>query len=125
MPMTYSIDSTRLAISTTASGVLTDQDILAHKNKLLSDPDLKPGMVELMNLQGITKAEVTPDGIKRLAVLDDSDKEALGDFKLAIVVSQDLMFGMARIFEALTTEGPPSVFVSKDVDSAKSWLGIS
>ena len=125
MPMTYSIDSTRRVVFTTASGVLADRDILAHKEELLADPKLEPGMMELQDVRGITKVDVTSKGIQHLAVLSDSEKKILGDFKLAIVVSKSLAFGMARVFEAYAGDSLPHVSVFRDMDSAKAWLEIS
>ena len=81
---------------------------------------LEPGMVELMDVREIAKTDITPNGVRHLAVMDDSDMEILGDFKLAIVASQDLAFGMARMFEALTGDSPPNVSVFRDMDSAKT-----
>jgi hypothetical protein len=40
----------------------------------------------------------------------------------AIVASTDLQFGLARMYEALTSELPVNVMVFREMDAARSWL---
>ena len=125
MTITYAIDSGLGVVFTKATGVLTDDELVAHKQNLLRDPAFKPGMVELSDVRGVERLEVTPEGIRRFVVQDSADADRLRCFKLAIVASQDVVFGMARMYEMSTGANSLSVNVFRDMDTARVWLGLS
>jgi hypothetical protein len=60
MPITYRIDQEHDVVWTTATGVLTDADLLAHKSRLINDADFKPGLRELSDVRAVDRLEVTP-----------------------------------------------------------------
>ena len=122
MPISYHIDSQHGVILTTASGVLTDDDIIKHKQELLRDPAVKPEMRELSDVRGVDRLEVTAEGIQRFVAQDASNASGLRGHRLAIVVSSDFVFGTARMYEVLTETNPLEVMVFRDIDKAKAWL---
>ena len=68
MPISYEIDSVRRLVLATATGVLTDEDVLQHKQRLAKDPDFRPGMRELSDVRAIERLidenfPLTPKGI--------------------------------------------------------------
>lgn len=125
MAISYRIDSRKGLVLTTATGVLTEDELLEHKRKLLEDPAFKPGMRELSDVRGVEKLEVTPEGVWRLAAQDSIDSSRLGEYRLAIVASTDIVFGTARMYEALTDLNIPGVMVFRDMEEARSWLGVN
>jgi hypothetical protein len=68
MPISYRIDDARGLVLTTATGALTDADILDLKARLASDPWWSPGMQELADVRGIDRLEVTTEGVSQLAL---------------------------------------------------------
>jgi len=125
MAITYAIDPGLGVVFTKATGVLTDDELVGHKQNLLRDPAFKPGMVELSDVRGVERLEVTPEGIRRFVAQDKADADRLRGFKLAIVVSKDVVFGMARVYEMRTEANPLSVNVFRDMEEARVWLGLS
>jgi hypothetical protein len=124
MPISYRIDEPRGLILTTASGVLTDSDILQLKASLLADPRWKPGMRELSDVRMIDRLEVTAAGVAQMMLRDAADAAALASYRLAIVVAHDLAYGMARMYQMLTEQSVPNVRVFRDMEEAKSWLEL-
>lgn len=125
MPIAYTIDQRQGIIRTIATGVLTNDELIAHKKKIVADPAFKRGMVELSDVRAVDRLEVTAEGVMELALLDHADRDRLGDFKLAIVVSQDVVFGMGRMYQTRTSENPLNVNIFRDMQSACEWLGIA
>src|SRR5262245_10601393 len=122
MPISYQIDEARGLILTTASGTLTDSDILQLKARLLADPRWKPGMRELSDVRTIDRLEVTAGGVAQMALRDESDAAALASYRLAIVVSHQLVYGMARMYQLFTEQSVPNVRVFRDMEDARNWL---
>jgi hypothetical protein len=119
MPISYQIDEARRLVLTTASGALTDSDILRLKARLVADPKRKPGMRELSDVRSIDRLEVTADGVRQMMMRDERHAAALGSYRLAIVVSHQVGYGMARMDQMLTEHILQDVRVFRDMEQAK------
>ena len=122
MPISYHIDEGKGLVVTTATGTLTDSDILQLKARLVADPRWKPGMRELSDVRLIDRLEVTTEGVRQMMMRDRLDAAALASYRLAIVVAHELAYGMARMYQILTEQSIPNVRVFRDLEEAKSWL---
>ena len=125
MPITYTIDSAQSLVLTMATGVLTSKELLEHKERLVEDPQFRPDMLELSDVRDITGLEVTPEAIRQFVQKDADHAEKLGDHKMAIVVRTDIVFGMARMYEMMTSQNLPGVGVFRDLNEARKWLGLA
>jgi hypothetical protein len=124
MPIEYSIDSDLGVVFTTASDVLTENELLDHKRKLISDPNFKPGFVELSDVRLISDLAISPSGLEAFVAQDESDAELLTDYRLAIVVSGALEFGMGAMYEMMSRENGTNVRIFRDLGLAREWLQI-
>jgi hypothetical protein len=124
MPISYVIDKLHMLVRTTATGTLTERDLLEHKRKLMNDPHFEAGMRELSDVRGVEDLHVTPKGVLSMMQIDEKHSSKLRSFKLAILVSQDFVFGMARMYQSLTEKNIPYVGVFKDYQEALQWLDI-
>ncbi|MDH3490412.1 MAG: hypothetical protein OEM20_00240 [Gammaproteobacteria bacterium] len=124
MPIKYSIDEDLGVVFTTASEVLTENELLEHKRKLILDPNFKPGFVELSDVRFVSDLAISAAGLERFVAQDESDSERLKDFKLAIVVSGALEFGMGAMYEMMSRENNVDVRIFRDLRLAKEWLHI-
>ncbi len=122
MPITYEIDREQNLIVTTASGTLTDDDVLGLKARLVQDKHFKPGMRELSDIRNIDRLDVTPAGVRAMVKQDRDDAVIVSSHRLAIVLSDDVAFGMARMYQMLTESTMDDVGVFRDIEEAKSWL---
>jgi hypothetical protein len=119
MPASYKIDKERRLVMSMGFGEFTKADALEHQNKLQKDPDFDPGMSQLMDYTHVTKVELEADDIRRLA---QSDIFA-ADSRRAILVTRDLHFGLARMFEALRDNaGERGIRVFRNLDEALDWV---
>jgi hypothetical protein len=124
MPLTYRIDAGRNLVLTTGTGVLTDEDVLAHKRALIEDPAFVTGMRELSDVRAVEELRVTPDGVRLMVGLDEKHARARAGCKLAIVAGQPLIFGMARMYQQSAEPSVSDVGVFKDHTQALAWLGL-
>ncbi|NNG17368.1 MAG: hypothetical protein HKM89_12890 [Gemmatimonadales bacterium] len=91
MPIVYTIDSDNGLVLTKATGILTDAEVAEHKRALMADPDFRPGMRELSDVRSVERLDITRDGVRRFAALDEIHSPQLGDYKLAMVASADVV----------------------------------
>jgi hypothetical protein len=124
MPISYRIDPERSLILSTASGVVTDEHVLAHKKALNADPDYDASMKELTDLRAVTELDVTTQGIAAMASYDHDNPNTEGRHRLALVASESLVFGMARMYQMTTVESDSRVGVFRTMEDARAWLDL-
>jgi hypothetical protein len=124
MPIKYSIDKRLGVVFTTASGVLTENELLEHKRKLMSDPEFESGFSELSDVRFISDLVISPASIETFVEEDTANAERLKGYKLAIVVSGALEFGMGTMYQVMSGENSTNVRIFRDLDQAKEWLQI-
>jgi len=124
MPYTYAIDNERRLVLSTGSGVLTTADIVAHIDRLRSDPNFHPNFRQLMDFTQVTEAQLPSDEIRRLAQITLFSSRSQ---RAIVVPSSPFFYGLARMYEmSLHGSGTEGAWtqVFEDLDSAKRWLGL-
>ncbi len=122
MAISYSIDVDRQLILTVASGTLSDDDLIQFKIRLVRDPDFKAGMCEISDLRDVVNFNITTNGVRRLVMQDEKDARLVRTHKLAIVTSQTIIYGMARMYQTLTQKNIAEVNVFRDIEKAQAWI---
>jgi hypothetical protein len=123
MPCSYTIHRDKRLVVTTASGVFTFAQGMAHEDKLYDDPDFDPTFVHLIDATGITRTEITASEISTVARRSGFSPKS----RKALVVNTVLLFGLARMFQTyLQLSGAAeSVSVFRARDEVLQWLGIT
>ena len=122
MPISYRIDRERALVITEAWGVLTDEDILDHKTRLLNDPGFEPKLMELSDIRSIERLDVTQAGIKAMVQHDAANLARRAGHRVLLVVPNDLVFGMARMYELMGSRDAGGVEVFRSMEEADAWL---
>jgi hypothetical protein len=120
MPISYKIDLDRRLVYTRSWGVLTDADILAHKEQLALDPKFCPTMGQLSDVREIERLAVTTEGVKAMVAHDQAHADRRSGHRVAFVVSTDEAFGMARMYSQRSN--PDLVSVFRSLTDAVEWL---
>ncbi len=118
MPAFFEIEKHLRLVITSASGVVTMAEALAHNQKLRKDPDFDPSFSQLIDLSNVTKIELNREDILTLAqdpILSDNSRRA-------ILATGDLTFGLARMFEMFReSKGKETIRVFRNRDEARAW----
>ena len=119
----YDLDN-GLGVLIKGHGVVTNDEYSnTLKNHLTQDPDkIKKYRYSLSDYTEVTKAEVRTETIKFIANLCISASKVNPNVVLATVSSQDLIFGLSRMWEALSIETSWEIKVFKGKEEAKEWI---
>jgi len=117
MPAFYKIAKDRRLVLSTASGVLTLADVLAHQDQILADPDFNPQYSQLLDLTHVTKIDLSADDICKLAERHIFHPTS----SRAILVTTDLGQGLARLF-AILRAGEKRIRIFRNLDEALEWV---
>ena len=121
MPADYTIDTSQKMVFSKAFGIMTDEDIYAHQNKLRDDPDFDPGFSQLVDCTGVTKA----DDLSTDAIYELARRHLFGaESKRAFVAPTKLLYGLIRMFQILTNDYPDELLVCKDMAEAHMYLKL-
>jgi hypothetical protein len=121
MPCAYIIDLARSLVLSRGWDVVTDRELLAHVHTLTADPRFVRNFRQLADLRDVTDVQITPSCIKEMARLNPYGAGA----RRAVVVTNDVVFGMARMYQILSDESPDELQIFRKMDDALQWLWIS
>ncbi|MFO7626933.1 MAG: hypothetical protein R6V62_06725 [Candidatus Fermentibacteraceae bacterium] len=120
MPFTYSIDPERHIVTSTAFGVVSDEDFLMHNRKLPGDERFDPAFRQIIDLTGIQPGS----RVKTSTLHELAQKNPFSPCsRRAIVAVTELAFGLARMYGLLlggTCSENTGVFQSRE--EAEAWL---
>jgi hypothetical protein len=119
MPIRYSVDRLHGWLLTHADGVVTFEDIDAHLDIEQRDHNL--GRPELVDARGAT-TDLTADQVRRLVQRATNMLRAVDLGPTAIVVDDDVAFGMARMYSLLADGAGVVAEAFRDLESATCWL---
>lgn len=120
MPWSYDIDSERRFIQTRFFGVITLEDAESFYRASKADPRFDPMFAELIDLTDADSTQFPTGKIRERA--DAAPKITA---RRAIVVSNDLAFGLARMYSTyVDINGGALVNVFRDRAEAMSWLEV-
>jgi hypothetical protein len=119
MPITHVIDRFRQRMWTRADGVVTLADIMAHLDAEARDRGLD--LPELIDARDAS-TNLTPHDVRLLVhrVRDMVRAQPFGP--TAVVTTDDVAFGMARMFSILIEPARVVFEVFRDVARADAWL---
>ncbi len=105
-----------------AEGPLSLDEIQSELQATLANPAFSPGMKTVWDLRGASIAALTERAVRSLVDFNLVRKEQRGGGRAAIVASQDVDYGVARMFQAYAEELPWETMVFRGLDDALPWL---
>jgi hypothetical protein len=100
---------------------VTDQELLAHVRALTIDPRFARDFRQLVDLRDVTSVQITASCIREMVRLNPYGAGA----RRAVVVTNDVVFGMARMYQILSDESPDELQIFRKMDDALQWLLIA
>ncbi len=122
MPITYEVDEDQNFAYVTVSGKVTEDDLIEHASRFLTDPRVKPGFRELFDARAATPEDLTASLVEVLLQLDHEHHEKTVGSRTALVVP---LGPEAELADAFENEAEGNVIVFFNVDVAKTWLGYT
>ena len=124
MPISYRIDRELGLLTVLGTGVVTDDDLSACKDLLVSDPELQYVTLELSDFRG-TSFAVSPKGLPDVARLHDEVFSDARSTRCAVVVSSNLQYGLVRVYAQCIGRQGHEVMPFHTMSEAREWLGVT
>lgn len=121
MPLHYTIIESENLVYVSGTGDIAAGELLNHLNELSSDDRYKAPMKKLVDYRRARPMSPPIEEIESFANEMSRLEEFFIDEKLAVVVQDDLSFGITRVFMALS-KLESNVF--REFDAALQWLEL-
>ena len=124
MGVMHHIDVELGVIFVKVDGDLRDENVDWWSGAILKDPDYRPGMDRLVDFSGVTTLSLTTDGNRRLATAARRLETSRWGRRIAIVVSGEEGFGVARQYQSMRADAPYEMRLFRQPADAEKWLGV-
>lgn len=121
MPITHHVDRELNILFVTRSGSISSQDEQRALRERQADPRVVPGIPVLVDCRYVEPADDS-DTVRYLADKVTQLASRLRCGPVAIVVSNNAQFGMARMYQILTESDHQETEIFRDYDEALRWL---
>jgi hypothetical protein len=123
MTINYDIKKPSGLVRLIVSGSVITGDIIDALGRMLKDPDFKEGMDVLWDFREVKSGNSEAEDIREIVSFIRTNQEKRGrNYRVALVVSRDIDFGLARMYEAYSQELPFDIQIFKDIKDAEQWL---
>jgi hypothetical protein len=121
MALTYEIDTQRKIILVAAAGQLTAQDLVELHHRFAADPAVRPEFSILFDLREAHGEQFSAESVRELANLPLLLSQTS---RRAVVVRDDLGYGIARMYGLRREDRVVSYEVFRDLDEARRWVEV-
>jgi hypothetical protein len=122
MPIEVRIDETLRLVRLKASGELTLRDLVEAIEPMLQASGFEPDMPQLLDLGSVERSGITADQMRSLVEVFAKEVPRVGSGRVAVFAPRPVIFGLSRMYEALSEELPMRLRVFRDRDEAEAWL---
>ncbi len=124
MPILYTIAPDQKIAYIKAWGKVAVDEIMIEGARMFAETEWENGLNILCDYREITDFNLSKEDVA-LVVDQDKKHECLFDkSKIAIVAEDDLVFGMSRMWETLSSESNLTKMIFRNMNDAESWLGV-
>lgn len=120
MPIDFYIDKKQRTVFTQAYEVLTENEILDLRNRVMTHPEFDSSFNQLSDYTNVTKFDVSNNFLIQYAQLEYFGRNS----KRAFIASDDLVFGSIRTYQAWHESFPSEVKTFRHLKDARKWLGL-
>jgi hypothetical protein len=120
MAVSYRIDPGAGVVFSVCEGRLTNEQLLAHQQRLAADPDVRPTMNHLMDMRGVTEVAFTAFGVRSVA----ARRVFASGSRTAIIRRSAPSHGYLEMFRTLRRQRGEDVEMFSTVEDAHRWLGL-
>jgi hypothetical protein len=120
VPESYEIDQRRELVISRAWKSLSDRELRDHYDRLRADRQFDPAYRQLIDLREVKDFTLTTAVMLGTALAH----VFRSGIPRAIVVANDMQFGLARMFAAYSEADGQVVQVFREPQAANEWLGL-
>jgi hypothetical protein len=131
MPIDIRVDCAEHVRYSLVTGIVTAADIVDAYERVVGDPGFDPTLNVLADTRGVERVDISVGSVRLLAERRARDERVLrGQPRVAVVVGTDVVFGLARMYEAYRDDqgdergDAKRYLVCRTMKEARQWLAL-
>jgi hypothetical protein len=123
MAFSFTIDKDHGVVRFVAEDVFSSRDLSESIKRVTAHPDFRPDYDHLVDMRAVSAFQPDSKDIRKRSQ-DDRDNIRLDTSRIAIVATNNVVFGMARMYETLMDGADVTVRTFRDMAEAEAWLDL-
>ncbi len=124
MPIIYRIFPDRKLAYIRAWGEVTAEEIVTEGARMFAEPEWENGFNILCDYREISEFDLDREDVEEIVASDKRNEPLLDESRCAVVATDNLVFGISRMWEILSHDTRLTNMVFRDMDEAMAWLGL-
>lgn len=116
------VDKKSSVIIHTVTGEITFQKIKSSYEAVLSHPDFQKDMCVIWDIRDADASKFDSQDVIRLARYFETQLKHRAKFKVAVIVSRDLEYGLSRMYQVAAADLPAKIGIFINLENAKKWV---
>jgi len=116
------VDKKNSVIIHTVTGEITFAQIKSSYEAVLSHPDLQDDMCVIWDIRDADASKFDSQDVIRLARYFETQLKYRSKFKVAVIVSRDLEYGLSRMYQVAAADLPAKIGIFINIEDAKKWV---
>lgn len=104
------------------TGKITFERIKSSYKAVRSHPDFQENMHVIWDLRDADASEFDRQDVIRLARYFETQLKNRAKFKVAVIVSRDLEYGLSRMYQVAAADLPAKIGIFINLEDAKKWV---
>jgi hypothetical protein len=116
------VDKEDAVMTHQVTGKITFEEIKSSYKTILSHPDFQENISVIWDLRDADASEFDRQDVVRLARYFETQLKNRSKFKVAVIVSRDLEYGLSRMYQVAAADLPAKIGIFINLEDAKKWV---
>ena len=122
MPVKTVIDKKTGVMIRTVTGEITFEEIKSSYELSVTHPDFQKDMNVIWDVRDADASKFDSQNVIRLARYFETQLKDRADYKVGVIVSRDLEFGLSRTYQVAAADLPAKIEIFINLEDAKKWV---
>ena len=122
MPVKTVIDKKTGVMIRTVTGEISFEEIKSSYEASVTHPNFQKDMNVIWDVRDADASKFDNQDVIRIARYFETQLKDHADYKVAVIVSRDLEFGLSRTYQVAAADLPAKIEIFINLEDAKKWV---
>lgn len=116
------VDKKAAVMIHTVTGEITFEEIKSSYAASLTHPDFQKDMNVIWDVRDADASKFDSQDVIRIARYFETQLKNRAEYKVAVIVSRDLEYGLSRTYQVAAADLPAKIGIFINLEDAKKWV---
>ena len=116
------VDKKAAVMIHTVTDEITFEEVKSSYEAILSHPDFQEDMNSIWDIRNADASKFDSQDVIRLARYFETQIKNRAEYKVAVIVSRDLEYGLSRTYQVAAADLPAKIGIFINLEDAKKWV---